>query len=203
MVRRKSVRMQHPQPVQCSHSREHGLRLQPRQQLIAHGVQHRWPRLQVMRIPDALYRAQADPTAFAMARPVQCVTCPGGSEQVSARIFATVTVVSFAVPGGRVLPCSKASTPASAYRICQRHTAGRLTSALRATSATANLSSDSNTIRGRWMCFCGRFRSATIKPNASDRYHQRQRKLPKLSAQSARNSYPRESSVRVSALITD
>ena len=41
------------------------------------------------------------PTAFAMARPVQCVTCPGGSEQVSARIFATVAVTSFAVPGGR------------------------------------------------------------------------------------------------------
>ena len=72
------------------------------------------------------------PTAFAMARPVQCVTCPGGSEQVSARIFATVAVVSFAVPGGRVLSRSNPSTPASANRTCQRHTAGRLTSAWRA-----------------------------------------------------------------------
>jgi len=38
-----------------------------------------------------------------MARPVQCVTCPGGSEQVNARIFATLAIASFAVPGGRVL----------------------------------------------------------------------------------------------------
>ena len=89
------------------------------------------------------------PTVFAMARPVQCVTCPCGSEQVSARILATVAIASFAVPGGRVLSRSNASTPASAYRVCQRHTAGRLTSAWRATSATANPLSDSNTIRAR------------------------------------------------------
>ena len=70
------------------------------------------------------------PTVLAMARPVQCVTCPGGSEQVSARIFATVAVASFAVPGGRVLSRSNPSTPASANRTCQCHTAGRLTSGL-------------------------------------------------------------------------
>jgi hypothetical protein len=122
-------------------------------------------RLQVMGIPDALHRARLTPAAFAMARPVQCVTCPGGLEQVSAKIFATVAVVSFAVPGGRVLSRSKAATPASAYRVCQRHTAGRLTPAWRATSATANPSPDSNTIRARWMCFCGRFRSIAIADN--------------------------------------
>jgi len=37
----------------------------------------------------------------------------------------------------------------SAYRACQRHTAGRLISAWRTTSATANPSPDNNTIRAR------------------------------------------------------
>ena len=41
------------------------------------------------------------PAAFAMSCLVQCVTWLGGSEQVSARIFATVAVANFAVPGGR------------------------------------------------------------------------------------------------------
>ena len=74
---------------------------------------------------------------------------------VSAKIFATVAVVSLAEPGGRVLSRSKAYTPASAYRFCHCHTAGRLTRAWRAISATANPMPDSNTIRARWMCSVG------------------------------------------------
>ena len=41
--------------------------------------------LRSMRFPQALNGAQADATALAMARPVQCVASPGGSEQVSCR----------------------------------------------------------------------------------------------------------------------
>ena len=44
-------------------------------------------------------------------------------------------------------------------------TAGRLTPAWRATSATANPSPDNNTSRARWMCFCGRFLSIAIADN--------------------------------------
>jgi hypothetical protein len=54
------------------------------------------------------------PTALAIARPVQWVTWLGGSEQVSARILSRVSVGSGALPGGRVLSRSRASTPASA-----------------------------------------------------------------------------------------
>ena len=39
-------------------------------------------RLQPMRLPQALHRAQADADGFGQARPVQCVAWPGGSEQV-------------------------------------------------------------------------------------------------------------------------
>ena len=51
------------------------------------------------------------PVRAATARPVQCVTSSGGSEQVSANTFATVRVECGGVPGGRVLSRSKPSTP--------------------------------------------------------------------------------------------
>jgi len=54
------------------------------------------------------------PTALAIARPVQWVTAAGGSEQVSAKTFATVAVDSGARPGLRVLSRSTPSTPCSA-----------------------------------------------------------------------------------------
>ncbi len=48
-------------------------------------------RLQAVSIPDPLHGAQArSRRRLAMARPVQCVTSPGGSEQVSASTSATV-----------------------------------------------------------------------------------------------------------------
>ena len=66
-------------------------------------------RLQPMRLPQALDGAQAMmPTALAMARPVQWVASPGGSEQVSSSTFATTLAESGALPGLRVLSRSKA-----------------------------------------------------------------------------------------------
>jgi hypothetical protein len=47
------------------------------------------------------------PVACAIARPVQWVGCPRGSEQVSARTFATLTVGIGSLPGGPVLSCSR------------------------------------------------------------------------------------------------
>ena len=86
-------------------------------------------RLEALSVPDPLHGAQQAPDRAATARPVQCVTSPGGSEQVSASTSATVSVEWGGVTGGRVLSRSRSSTPASAYRRCQRHTAGRLTPA--------------------------------------------------------------------------
>lgn len=54
------------------------------------------------------------PTVLAIARPVQWVTAPGGSEQVSDSTLATVAVGSGARPGLRVLSRSSPSTPCSA-----------------------------------------------------------------------------------------
>src|ERR1700682_2576998 len=53
------------------------------------------------------------PTALAMARPVQCVVSPGGSEQVNASTFATTPVESGALPGLRVLSRRRLSIPSS------------------------------------------------------------------------------------------
>ena len=53
------------------------------------------------------------PTALAIARPVQWVVSPGGSEQVSASTRATVAKVSGGLPGGRDLSRSRPSTPCS------------------------------------------------------------------------------------------
>ena len=64
--------------------------------------------------------------ALAIARPVQWVASPGGSEQVNSSTFATVLAESGALPGLRVLSRKSPSTPCSPYLCCQRHTAGRL-----------------------------------------------------------------------------
>jgi hypothetical protein len=55
-------------------------------------------RLQPMRLPQSLNRAKLTPTALAMARPVQWVASPGGSEQVSSKILATTLAGSGARP---------------------------------------------------------------------------------------------------------
>src|SRR6476660_8514805 len=103
----------------------------------------------------------ARPTRSATARPVQCVTSPGGSEQVMARTWATVSGGTGALPGGRVLSRSSPSTPSSAKRCCQRHTAGRLTPTRFAICSTGRRSPAHRMMRARWTCLCGRFRSAT------------------------------------------
>lgn len=102
------------------------------------------------------------PTALATARPVQCVTSPGDSEQVRASTLATVSVEWVGVPGGRVLSRSKPSTPASASRRCQRHTAVRLKPTRRAKFWTLRRSAESKTMRARWICLSGRQRSLAI-----------------------------------------
>src|SRR5271157_3204161 len=47
------------------------------------------------------------PTALAMARPVQCVAWPGGSEQLRSKTLATTLAESGARPGLRVLSRSR------------------------------------------------------------------------------------------------
>jgi hypothetical protein len=53
------------------------------------------------------------PVTLAMARPVQCVTSPGGSEQVNATTRATVAGGVCAFPGLRDPSRRSLSTPAS------------------------------------------------------------------------------------------
>ena len=74
------------------------------------------------------------PTAAAIARPVQCVASPGGSEQVSATTRSTVSRGRGALPETRDFSRNSPSAPNSAKRRRQRHTDGRLTPARRATS---------------------------------------------------------------------
>ena len=106
------------------------------------------------------------PLAAAMARPVQWVASPAGSPQVMATTCRTVASAVRGLPGLRVLSHSRLSTPASvAKRCCQRHTAGRLVPARRATSATASRSAECRMMRARAACFCGRLRSARTAAN--------------------------------------
>ena len=78
---------------------------------------------------------------------------PGGFEHGKARTFATVSSGKGALPGLRVLSLSRPSTPSSAKRCCQRHTAGRLAPTCRATSRTGRWSPEQRMIRARWTCF--------------------------------------------------
>src|SRR4051795_11882151 len=123
-------------------------------------VRTRWGSMRWARQIRWIVRS-ARPTRSATARPVQCVTSPGGSEQVMARTWATVSGGTGGLPGGRVLSRSSPWTPSSAKRCCQRHTAGRLTPTRRATSSTGRRSSEHRMMRARWTCLCIRFRSAT------------------------------------------
>ena len=119
-------------------------------------------RLQPVGTPDALHGVQRQADVVAIARPVQWVISPGGSPQVNASTLLTVSIATGFLPGGRVLSCSRPATPASAYRRCQRHTAGRLTPARSATCSTGSRSAESRTMRARCTCFTGRVRSPMI-----------------------------------------
>jgi hypothetical protein len=102
------------------------------------------------------------PAVFAIARPVQWVASPDGSAQVRVTTRRTTASPTGAFPGLRVASRSNPSTPASAKRRCQRHTAGRPTAARLATAATGNRSADAKMTRARATCFWARLRSTTI-----------------------------------------
>src|SRR5262249_30136770 len=101
-------------------------------------------------------------TVLALGRRFQWVIWPGGSPKVTASTWLTVSIATGFLPGARVLSRSRPATPASAYRRCQRHTAGRLTPARPATCSTGRRSAESRTMRARCTCFTGRVRSPMI-----------------------------------------
>jgi hypothetical protein len=70
-------------------------------------------RLELVRSPDALHRAQREPIALAIARPVQWVAGCGGWVQVSATSWAALSDAIGALPGLRLLSRYRPSTPAS------------------------------------------------------------------------------------------
>jgi hypothetical protein len=81
----------------------------------------------------------------AIPRPVQWLPWCGGSVQVSATIRAVISAAIDASPGLRVLSRSRRSTPLSAKRCCERHTVGRLTPMLCATSYAGCRSAEAST----------------------------------------------------------
>ena len=107
------------------------------------------------------------PVAAAMARPVQCVVSPGGSPRVSATTRSTTAGGSGGRPGFRVLSRSSPATPVAMNRRCQRQTLGFDTPARRMISAVPQPSPVARMIRARQTCFCGLFRSATIRSSRS------------------------------------
>ncbi len=98
------------------------------------------------------------PTALATARPVKCVTMPGGSEHGQRQHLGH----SGGRPGLWVLSRNSLSMPCSALRTCLRQTAGWLTPARRATSRTGRRAAESIVMFARCTCFCGRFQSLRI-----------------------------------------
>src|SRR5580704_18798666 len=87
------------------------------------------------------------PIALAIARPVQWVAWCGGLVHVSATTCAVVSAAIGALPGLRVLARNKPSTPLSAKRCCHRHTVGRLTPMLCATSCAECRSAEASAMR--------------------------------------------------------
>ena len=94
-------------------------------------------RLEVVRLPDPLHRAQADAARLGH-RPAGPVGCLAGRLGAGQRHHALHRGGSqrASCPACGVASRNRPSTPASAKRRCQRHTAGRPTPARRATSAT-------------------------------------------------------------------
>ena len=132
------------------------------------------------------------PTDFAMARPVQCVTCPGGSEQVSARISPRSPLPALPCPAG--VFCHAASLPRPL-----RHTA--LASAIppgglpRLGGPPRPRSTPSSTTEQSGHVGCvsaGDSGPSQSMTTASDRHHQRRRKLFEPSSQSGRTAQPCE-----------
>ena len=105
--------------------------------------------LQLVGRPDPLHGPQGKAVTLAIIRPVQWVVSAGGSAQVSATTRCTTASGVGGLPGFLVLSCNSPSTPASAKRCCQRHTAGRLIPARRAIAATSSRSAEARMIRAR------------------------------------------------------
>ena len=124
-------------------------------------------RLQAVRRPDPLHRAQRHTVAAAIARPVQCVASPGGSANVSATTRSISAGGNGGKPGFRVFSRNRPATPSRMNRSCQRQTHGFETPARRIISAVPQPSAVARMIRARQTGFCGLFRSATTAANRS------------------------------------
>jgi hypothetical protein len=103
------------------------------------------------------------PLAAAIAGAVQWVTpAGGGAPSVRVTTASTTALGKGGMREGRVLSCSRPSTPSVMNRSCQRHTHGFDTPARRITAAVPQPSPVARMIRARQTCFCGLLRSATI-----------------------------------------
>ena len=124
-------------------------------------------RLQPVRRPDPLHRAQRD-AARRRHRPAgPVVASPGGSANVSSTTRSTSADGNGGSPGFRVLSWSRPATPSRMNRSCQRHTQGFETPARRMTSAVPQPSAVARMIRARQTCFCRLLRSATTATSCS------------------------------------
>ena len=124
-------------------------------------------RLETVRRPDPLHRAQryAADRRHGAAGPMGRLA--GGSPSVSATTRSTATGGKGGRPGLRVLSRTSPATPSRMNRSCQRQTQGLDTLARRMISAVPQPAAVARMIRARQTCFCGLFRSATIRSSRS------------------------------------
>ena len=119
-------------------------------------------RLQAVRLPDALDGAQrqADGLGHGPAGPMGRFAgrlAAGQRQDLGDRRRRQ------RLPAGLPrLVAQQPFDPGFGIALCQRHTAGRLVPARRATSSTGKRSAENRTIWARWTCFSGRFRSPMI-----------------------------------------
>jgi hypothetical protein len=102
------------------------------------------------------------PLVCAIAGAVQWVAWSGGAwSSVRVTTASTTPLGSGGMRAGRVLSCSRPSTPSLMKRSCQRQTLGLATPARRMTARVPQPSAVARMIRARQTCFCGLLRSAT------------------------------------------
>src|SRR5471030_2105018 len=102
------------------------------------------------------------PQAAAISAAVQWVLSPGGGLEVNVTTRSATSGPSGAMREGRVLSCSKPTTPSCMNRSCQRQTQVLDLLVRRMISLVPRPSAESSTISARQTCFCGALRSFKI-----------------------------------------
>ena len=119
-------------------------------------------RRELVRLQDALHRAQADPGRLGQhpAGPVGCFSRRRPERQIDHPLHGAGG--SGGLPGLRVLSRGSPSTPSAMKRACHVHTTGFDLPERRMISAVPQPSAVARIMFARHTCFCGALRSETI-----------------------------------------